>query len=577
LLVALAALAACQDYNFNPVGKCVIQPGAKRAEVEKIGIADVLFVVDDSGSMKPEQARLAANFSAFIDALAGVQKERVLNNLDPFEFHIAVTTSAVFESWEPSLGGQFSCQGSPLQCSVPLANTYYGIQADNAACSNTGETCNDVINYYAFPSVPLRLCSSTVTSDCCHQGVGASRAPYPAGDFVTLGDNSRVLHFTKDLDWASWPDSPQLTALVEQFQENINVGSCGSGMEQPFEAGRLALKKALRQDGLEQPVLQSEFLHDKAKLVVVFVGDEDDCSNPNDGTRSLKFTFATSDPGKDVCITEQSKPVDQQKLFRITDYADFLTSLGRPFNAAFVYSAKLDTCEKDGEGNVVCDPGFCDCRCPTHCLTSGSGCGPTQPGDCFAPSSDSYKCAGFDYELQPESRYHQLSRELRGRTADGSKVNTFEASVCEADWAQTLEGIAKLVAPPSGLELATLPADKDVVALSIQTADGNTRSVCDGPDETKDWWFVECGDRVTVSAVATQCIKVSPTPSAKCQPNPGETYIAFYLGRVPDAGCFSNQECSDVFHSTNTTAAFECQGFSGTRDGGGTPGTCICK
>ena len=81
----------------------------------------------------------------------------------------------------------------------------------------------------------------------------------------------------------------------------------------------------------------------------------------------------------------------------------------------------------------------------------------------------------------------------------------------------------------------------------------------------------------TPSEVATQCIKVSPTPSAKCQPNPGETYIAFYLGKVPDAGCFSNQECSDVFHSTNTTAAFECQGFSGTRDGGGTAGTCICK
>jgi len=592
LLVALAALAACQDYNFNPVGKCVIQPGAKREEVEKIGIADVLFVVDDSGSMRPEQERLKANFGAFIDALARVQQERAQNNLDPFEFHIAVTTSAVFEAWKLRASSpQVTCAGSPLQCAIPAQTSYYQI-ADNATCANAGEVCNDLIDYYAFDGSPV-----TGPFECSNPGVGTTLAPYPAGDFVALGSNARVLHFTKDLEWAGWPDAaPNLSALVQQFKDNIAVGACGSGMEQPFEAARLALKKAARQDGLEQPVPQSEFLHDQSKLVVVFVGDEDDCSNPDDPTRSLAFLMddgSTSTPGADVCLEEQLKPESEQKLFPVSEYASFLTGLGRPFSAAFVYSAKLDSCQKDGNGNVVCEPGACDCQCPTHCFDPpGTGCGPDQPGDCFAPGAGQDKCAGFD-PFADRSRYHKLSEELRSITlSDGSKVNTFEASVCQADWAETLRGIARLVSPPSGLTLATLPADKDVVALSVQDANGNPR-FCVGPCEhtlagctaDQDWWFVECeGDpprpTETPSATATKCIRVNPDTSslsAKCQPNPGETYIAFYLGKVPDAGCFSNQECSDVFHSTNTTAAFECQGFSGTRDGGGTAGTCICK
>jgi hypothetical protein len=586
LLVTLAALAACQDYNFNPVGKCVIQPGAKREEVAKIGTADVLFVVDDSGSMTPEQERLKANFSAFIDALADVQKDRVQNNLDPFEFHIAVTTTSVFQSWKVQNGGPFYCSGSPsLQCVIPGSSSYYlsNGTADISACSDDHGVCNDVIQTYA----PASICGQLRQPP--PYGVGTAGEKYPAGDFVAFGTNPRVLHFTKDLEWADWPNLPagsKLGTLVDEFKQNIAVGACGSGMEQPFEAGKLALKKALRQDGLEQPVPQSEFLHENAKLVVVFVGDEDDCSNPNDGTRSLAFTITTSDPGKDICIDEQSKPIDQQNLFRISDYADFLTSLGRPFNAAFIYSAQLDTCQEDADHNVVCDPGSCGCQCPSHCLTSGNGCGPNEPGDCFLPDPNTDdKCAGFDYGTEGESRYHQLSKALRGRTLpDGSTVKTFEASVCEADWANTLRGIADLVPPVSGLTLGTQPADKDVVALSIQTADGNPRSYCDGPQipvagetfvPTEDWWFVDCGDRVTPSAVATTCIKVNPNPSAKCRPNAGESYVAFYLGKVPDAGCFSNEECNALFG--NTTAKFECRGFSGTRETNGTPGTCLCK
>lgn len=57
---------------------------------------DILFVVDDSASMDPKQQALAANFTAFIDAINGSNAAQVAKGLEPFDFHIAVTTSSIF-------------------------------------------------------------------------------------------------------------------------------------------------------------------------------------------------------------------------------------------------------------------------------------------------------------------------------------------------------------------------------------------------------------------------------------------------------------------------------------------------
>ena len=56
-------------------------------------------------------------------------------------------------------------------------------------------------------------------------------------------------------------------------------------MEQHFEAGRLAVEKALA--GTQPGVAAGEWPHAGAKLVVVWVGDEDDCSNPNNPAKAL--------------------------------------------------------------------------------------------------------------------------------------------------------------------------------------------------------------------------------------------------------------------------------------------------
>ena len=68
------SLGACQDYNFSPVKYAVIQPGTERVTLSEISTADILFVVDDSGSMGLKQQKLAASFDAFVASLQDEQR-----------------------------------------------------------------------------------------------------------------------------------------------------------------------------------------------------------------------------------------------------------------------------------------------------------------------------------------------------------------------------------------------------------------------------------------------------------------------------------------------------------------------
>ena len=383
--LALLLLAACQDYKFNPVGKCVVQTGSARIQLSSISTADILFVVDDSGSMLAEQQRLAANFGSFITTLAQTQAQRKSQGLDPLEFHIAITTSSVFEAYQALA----PAGGSPPLCGQPTANTcnigapYSSWRsAYDYTCTTPAAGCVDLIDQY-WPA-----CSAGPTGQ---YGQGVQGQKYPAGHFmaapsVTTPANPRVLHFTKDLAWETWGTSsqdPRITTLVSQFAQNISVGACGSGMEQHFEGGRLAVQKALA--GTQPGVTTGEWPHPGAKLVVVWVGDEDDCSNPDDPNKSLAFIPWTTQPtdpnppGNDVCVHDDALPAAQRKKFPIADYADYFTTLGRSFSAAFIYSADPASCRADASGTVVCTPGTCACQCPTSCT---GGCGVDKAGEC---------------------------------------------------------------------------------------------------------------------------------------------------------------------------------------------------
>jgi hypothetical protein len=152
-LVALTALAGCQDYNFSPVNQCLIQPGTERVTLSDISTADILFVVDDSGSMGGEQLKLQQSFDAFVAALKTTNQDRVTGALEPIDFHIAITTTSVFvnrykgatcRSSCAGVAGQVCCDDAPGASGQPLkAPVGCKVDADCAA-SGAGLTCQEL-------------------------------------------------------------------------------------------------------------------------------------------------------------------------------------------------------------------------------------------------------------------------------------------------------------------------------------------------------------------------------------------------------------------------------------------------
>ena len=602
-LTALLAAAGCQDYNFNPVGHCLIEPGNERVTLSDINTADVLFVVDDSGSMGGKQTKLADNFSSFIGNLGTYNSNRQAAGQTPVDFHVAVTSTSIFYNAPTLAYCRSDCPGVPAGtdvCCNTSGSTLLGPMKTVQRCSGASDTscaagacrddCLTLLGEYVccdpstkVPAQTQEVPCDTVGAACgdlethyfwdpanpgCTPGVAADYSPYPAGTFVALGSNPKVLNFDKSLYTCATPpctnDSGQTEAQLESFfSQNVAVGTCGSNEEQALQASRLALEKAVAGT---QP---ETWLHANSKLVVVVVGDEDDCSSPEDASKGI---ILTGSPGADSCVADQALPADQQKEYPVSSFVTYLTGLGRPLGAAFIVSARSDT--SDVCQDESCTPDIC---CDTLCTGSDSLC-----------TTDI--CGG----QAPGKRLLEAASELRAQNAD-----VVAGSICDPDFANILDRIADIVKPPSGLVLPSQPADGIVTVLRIATASGKTRKTCDGPAPASldaagaeaanyDWWFTASREQLTDDqrhpTAASKYIYINHA-TKNCEADIGETYSADYLGRLPSSGCqgatADEADAACVATLGGRTGDWTC--FAGT-DGAGAcviptgnvVGTCIC-
>ncbi|HET6414550.1 MAG TPA: hypothetical protein VFG53_21045 [Anaeromyxobacter sp.] len=615
-LPALLVAAGCQDYNFNPVGHCLLQPGSERVTLSDISTADVLFVVDDSGSMLGKQTKLASNFSAFVDNLDLSNQNRQAAGLTPIDFHLAVTTTSVFYNIPsippaycrndcPGAAGSLVCcnfngsapvgpmtvvqkctGASDTSCQAGSCQndcvTFLGeyvccdpttkIPALNqtVACDTVGDPCGDLLTHYSLTSNPG-----------CTPENAVDGTPYPQGGFVGAGTNPRVIHFDKVMYNCATPPCPNgqgftVDQLKTFFSQNVLVGTCGSNEEQGLQAGRLAVERAL--DGNQWDVVNATgqvpgtpvpaaWLHDNSKLVLVFVGDEDDCSSPEDPSKGI---ILTGTPGADSCVADAALPPDQQKEFPVSSFVDYFTGLAagqtgqaatepRPLGAAFIVSARgngTDVCQ-----DATCVPGIC---CDTVCT-----------GDPNVCTTDT--CGG----QAPGTRFLATASSLSSKGAD-----VVAGSICDPDFAAILDRIAEIVKPPTGLLLPTQPADAAVTLLRIVSQDGTTRKTCNGPAPQTltaaqaeaanyDWWFTATRDQVTDAeqqpTAASRYVFINHA-TQNCEASPGETYSADYIGRLPQTGCTG---------ATADEADQSCVATLGGRPGdwtcfAGTDGTGAC-
>lgn len=571
-LVFLALLAGCQEYTFDPVDRCLIQPGSTRVRLAATSSADILFVVDDSPSMDPKQAGLAASFGDFITRMVQTNTDRVANGLDPIDFHIAVTNTSIFLA-NPS-GKYCRSNGGSNDCCTPS-------QCVDAACTpgtsqgcGAGQLCTVADVFATGGSIKLgeqtrccaasactaanpgcypgRACAAlqtsypTTFSGGCTPGLAVAGAPYGRGAFVAAPGNPLVLSFEKSLDWASWggaaPD-PRLTGLVQDFRENIRVGSCGSGSEQHLEAGRLALQ--LAKSGKQPGVAEGTWPHPGAKLVIVFVGDEDDCSS----RAEQPLVLNASAPGADSCVFDKRRASGSQHV-PVSDYASYFTGLVRtPGGAADLAAAFIVS-------GVSCAGGGFS---PADSCTGTPSC-PVAP----VCSSTTPVCSGA---YAAGERFHALAEAFRT-----SGVQVVEGSVCDAypprTFGPVLAAIADLARPPSFLTLETRPASTEVTLLRIGRADGSTRRVC---QQGTDWCFVSCEDSSSSPSClpdgfTSKCIAIAS--DSTCRANPGEIYSADYIGMLPEEGCATAADCTSALGDRADWACYTPLGQD--------RGTCVC-
>jgi hypothetical protein len=302
---------------------------------------DILFVIDDSGSMEEEQDGLARELPAFI---AELEK----GGGAAHDFQVGVITTAVYQN--ARLGG--------------------------------------VNDYREFKEQSGRL-----------QAVGGER-------ILTSKD-------------------PE---LVVKFADLVKQGTLGSGQETPFEAVRLAVAE-LADVPLEEGG-NAGFLRDGARLLVVVVSDEDDCSE----MQRPPVVEVGPQSNRDYC-SEQSASLGQ-----VQAYADIFKNLkdgtGAQRQVLWAAIAPVSVATKQAQ-SVVIDGVVRNIDCPTS--------------------------------YQPGYRQREMAAQF-----DTSLANL--DSICRESYRDTLLAIAQIANSAQSLEVQNVP-DPRLLKVELTRAGGEVQ-VC---------------------------------------------------------------------------------------------------
>ncbi len=211
-VAALTALSigtlSCNEHGVVPLNENLAVERTDTVGTAGANKVDILWVVDNSGSMCEEQANLRENFDQFITGLVDIGAD----------FNLAVVTT---DMQDPNESGRFQ----------------------NIPDGDAGPSCSLTVDISQCPSP-------------------ANGQDYPP--LVISSQNPRY----------KLPDGTvNVESLKRDFGCNATTGTKGNGFEMGLEAAKVALDLNLRQS------FNSGFLRDDAFLAVIFLTDENDCSD----------------------------------------------------------------------------------------------------------------------------------------------------------------------------------------------------------------------------------------------------------------------------------------------------------
>jgi hypothetical protein len=219
-IAVLLLLAGCPQREVSRVSTVQSKEQEKTIPVEITRDIDILFVIDNSGSMKDEQDSLIANFPNFIGFLQTIE------------------------------GG--------------LPNVHIGIVSTdmgaNAGIQNCEQPQGDQGNLQATARPPL-----PPAMNLCDDGMMVNvNVPGPEPYIIDISDGNEMMPGRI----TNYP----MGKLAETFSCIAALGVNGCGFEMPLESMMRALDNNPANAG---------FLRENAFLAIIFLGDEDDCSASN--------------------------------------------------------------------------------------------------------------------------------------------------------------------------------------------------------------------------------------------------------------------------------------------------------
>ena len=234
--MAMTMFSGCLNHPLKPVE---LEKGSEVEDQLQLTVnkdVDILFVIDNSGSMGEEQAILANNFGAFIQVLEADDVEA--------NYRLGITTSDNGNPWCPS--GATTPEAGNLvlsSCKARIGDFIF----NNGETDVTDLACNDICS---LDAAALEVLPSTTDFDT---------QPSPRKWLENIEGKKNI------------PDSTNTEDAFKCFgPQGIN----GCGFESQLESMYLALIRAQNAD----EVGSYGFLRASAILAIVFVTDEADCS-----------------------------------------------------------------------------------------------------------------------------------------------------------------------------------------------------------------------------------------------------------------------------------------------------------
>ncbi|MBI2372650.1 MAG: hypothetical protein HYV07_01495 [Deltaproteobacteria bacterium] len=361
---------------------------------------DILWVIDNSGSMVDEQNKLAANFDRFITGLT-------------------------------------LCSGGAADDICDFATK---------TCSKSGAPCNP-------PDYHIGVVSSDTLASVdqgklrrvglCAPSAGAT--PADGSYTYCLGDNRDCAapNATCDMGQSISFITPTTPAAAAAFSRAVRVGIGGSGLERGIQAAAMALgRDADRTTGgfKPQPGENQGFVRPEASLFVIFVSDEEDSSfgqvpyfyrafeslkgAGNEGLVSFSGIVGPPDADGPTGATEGGCiSQDGQNAIAGTRYVS-LAMYSRGLSAEFRVCDNLRLTCPEGSSCDVPVPGLPGACIPAGACQIDQDCGNFKCGDRGCITCENAKCS------TSADRFLQLLTR-----------NGVFAPICEDDYSQVLNAL----------------------------------------------------------------------------------------------------------------------------------------